>query len=142
MSGGRPFGPTMPRHTPFTQGEPDASLSVGTSGKMAARFSAMKARLLTLPALIRARASGNEQDTKSTPSAARSVKAVAAPVLGTHFPELGATPSECSMPAIARCQLPPCPLPDAFSLPGLALISATRSLSLLYLELVCTWMAA
>src|SRR6185436_16114711 len=138
MSGGRPFGPTMPRHTPLTHGDPDASFSVGTSGKSAARLSAIKTRLLTLPALISARASGREHETKSMPSAARSVNAVAAPVLGTHPTELGSALSECSMPAMARCQLPPCPVPDAFNLPGLALMASTRSLSLVNFDDACT----
>ena len=44
----------------------------------------------------------------------------------------------CSMPAIARCQMPPWPVPDALSLPGFALIAATRSLTDLYGESAAT----
>ena len=43
----------------------------------------------------------------------------------------GSTFMSFSMPAIARCQIPPCPVPDALNLPGLALIAATSSVTFL-----------
>ena len=38
------------------------------------------------------------------------------------------------MPAIARCQMPPWPVPEALSLPGFALIASTSSFAVLYGE--------
>jgi hypothetical protein len=83
------------------------------------------------PALISASASGIEHETNSTPPAARSVNAVAAPVAGTQRIEFGGMPSACIRPASARCQLPPCPEPDATTLFGLALMWANSSLTVL-----------
>src|SRR5215468_10725351 len=122
ISAGRPFGAAKPRHTPLFHLWPVASSVVGTSGKFGARFGEKNTRLRTRPALISASASGIEHETKSTPPAARSVSAVAAPVDGTQRIELGETPSACISPASATCQLPPCPVPEAVSLFGFALI--------------------
>ena len=89
-----------------------------------------------------ASASGIEVETNSTPPAARSVSAVAAPVLGTQRIESGDTPSACIRPASARCQLPPCPLPDATTLFGFALMCANSSFTVLNGESARTWIAA
>ena len=108
-----------------------ASSVVGTSGKFGARLGEKKARLRIRPALISASASGIEHATKSTPPAARSVSAVAAPVDGTQRIEVGGTPSACIRPASATCQLPPCPVPEAATLFGFALMCANNSLTFL-----------
>ena len=89
----------------------------------------MIARARTLPASIMARASGIEQGTTSTPPATMSCKPGAAPFDGTQGTVAGLTPSDCSMPASARCQMPPWPVPEALNLFGLALMASTTSLS-------------
>ena len=35
---------------------------------------------------------------------------------------------------MAKCQMPPCPVPEALNLPGLALMAANNSLTVLYGE--------
>src|SRR2546425_2957237 len=87
----------------------------------------MMASARTLPASIIERASGIEQGTTSTPPATRSCSPGAAPFEGTHGSAVGSTPWSLSSPAIARCQMPPCPVPEAFIFPGVALIAAIRS---------------
>ena len=84
-----------------------------------------------LSAAFIATASGIEQETNSTPPAARSVRAVAAPVAGTQRIDCGEMPSACIRPASARCQLPPCPEPDATTLFGFALMCANSSFTVL-----------
>ena len=91
----------------------------------------MIARLLTLPASISERASGIEQGTMSTPPATMSCRPGAAPLEGTQGAAAGSTFRSFSMPASARCQMPPWPVPEALCLPGLALIASTRSLTVL-----------
>src|SRR2546430_10510452 len=130
-SDGTPFGAAIPRQAAIVQLLPVASFSVGTFGYSAARLSAMTARLLTLPASINERASGSEQGAISTPPATRSCNPGAAPLDGIHGAADGSTFISCSMPAIARCQMPPCPVPEALNLPGLALMAATSSLTFL-----------
>src|SRR5258705_10172323 len=100
-------------------------------GRSCARLGEKNTRLRIRPALISASASGIEHATKSTPPAARSVSAVAAPVDGTQRIEPGETPSACISPASATCQLPPCPVPEATTLFGFALICANSSLTFL-----------
>jgi tripartite-type tricarboxylate transporter receptor subunit TctC len=51
----------------------------------------------------------------------------AAPLDGTQGSAAGSMPWSLSSPAIARCQMPPWPVPEALSLPGFALIAASRS---------------
>ena len=51
----------------------------------------------------------------------------AAPLDGTHGSAFGSMPCCFSRPAIARCQMPPCPVPEAFILPGFALIAESSS---------------
>src|SRR4051812_14686590 len=127
-----PFGAAIPRHAPSFQSLPVAAFNVGTFGYSAAGASLITARLLTLPASINERASGNEHGTTSTPPATRSCSPGAAPFDGTHGAAAGSTLRSFSMPAIARCQMPPWPVPDALNLPGFALIAATRSFAVLY----------
>src|SRR5262249_51643487 len=119
-SGGIPFGAATPRHAAIVQLLPVATLSVGTFGYSAAGESAMIARLLTLRASTSDRAAGSEQGTISPPPATRSCNPGAAPFDGTHGAAAGSTLRSCSMPAIARCQMPPCPVPEALNLPGFA----------------------
>src|SRR5438445_11775885 len=126
------FGAAMPRHAAIVHALPVAAFSVGTLGYRAAGWQAITARLLTLPASISERASGSEQGTISTPPATRSCRPGAAPLDGTHGTLAGSTFRSCSMPATARCQIPPWPVPDALNLPGLAFIAATSSLTFLY----------
>ena len=57
-------------------------------------------------------------------------------------PRSGSILRSLSRPAIASCQMPPCPVPDAFSLPGLALIASSTSLTVLYGESARTWKPA
>src|SRR4029453_18452464 len=113
---------------------PVAAFRVGTLGKSADGASAITARLLTLPASMRERASGSDTGAICTPPATRSCSPGAAPLDGTHGTLAGSTFRSCSMPASARCQIPPCPVPDAFILPGLALMAATNSVIDLYGE--------
>ena len=122
----------MPRQAAIVQLLPSAALSVGTLGYRAAGLSFMIARLLTLPASISERASGSDTGAISMPPATMSCKPGAAPLLGTHGTEAGSILRSRNMPASARCQMPPCPVPDALNLPGLALMAASRSFSVLY----------
>src|SRR5512134_4115222 len=92
----------------------------------------MIARLLTLPASMRERASGIEHGTISTPPATRSCRPGAAPFDGTQGTVAGSTLRLLSMPAIERCQIPPWPVPDALNLPGFDLIASTSSFAVLY----------
>ena len=118
----------MPRQAPLAQVEPVASFSVGTFGNSAARSVAITASERTLPASIRLRASGSEQGTNSTPPAARSCRPGAAPLLGTQGTLAGSIFRSLSMPASARCQMPPWPVPEALNLPGgAALIAVSTS---------------
>src|SRR5688572_1775238 len=127
MAGGSPLGAAMPRHAPVIQPLPVLSFSVGTFGNSDARESAITASDFTLPASISERASGSEHGTNSTPPATRSCSPGAAPLDGTHGTDAGSTLASCSQPASARCQMPPCPVPDALNLPGLALMAASTS---------------
>ena len=70
----------------------------------------------------------------STPPATRSCIAGAAPFEGTHGIVVGAILRSSIRPASARCQIPPCPVPEAFSLPGLALAASSASFTVLYGE--------
>src|SRR2546428_9010595 len=83
-SAGMFFGAAMPRHAAIVHALPVAAFSVGTLGYRAAGWSAITARLLTLPASISERASGSEQGTISTPPATRSCRPGARPLDGTH----------------------------------------------------------
>ena len=56
----------------------------------------------------------------------------AAPCDGTHGRAFGSMPCSRRSPAIARCQIPPWPVPEALSLPGFALMAASRSFTDLY----------
>src|SRR6185437_2302387 len=96
----------------------------------------------TLPASISERASGIEHGTICTPPAIRSCNPGAAPLDGTHGTAFGSILRLDSRPAMASCQMPPCPVPDAFNLPGLALIAASTSLTDLYGESAATWKPA
>src|SRR5713101_6077169 len=87
----------------------------------------MMASARTLPASIIERASGIEQGTTSTPPATMSCKPGAAPFEGTQGSALGSTPWSFRRPAIARCQMPPWPVPEAFNFPGLDLIAAIKA---------------
>ena len=84
-----PLGAAMPRQAAIVQALPISAFSVGTLGNNDAGFGSITARLLTLPASISARASGNEHGTTSTPPATRSFKPGAAPLLGTHGNDAG-----------------------------------------------------
>ncbi len=101
------FGAAMPRHAAIVQLLPVAAFNVGTLGYSAAGLSAITARLLTLPASISARASGSDTGAICTPPATRSCRPGAAPFDGTHGTLAGSTLRSCSIPAIARCQMPP-----------------------------------
>src|SRR5688572_25032621 len=94
-----------------------ASFNVGTSGYSVVRVGDITARHFALPASIIARASGTEQVVRSRPPAARSCMAGAAPFDGTHATWLAGRPIACIQPTKARCQMPPCPVPDALNLP-------------------------
>src|SRR4029453_13305716 len=117
---------------------PVAAFRVGTLGKSADGASAITARLFTLPASISERASGSDTGAICTPPATRSCSPGAAPFDGTHGTLAGSTLRSFSMPAMARCQMPPWPVPDAFILPGLALIADRRSFIDLYGASVAT----
>ena len=82
-----------------------------------------------MPASISERASGSDTGAICTPPATISCSPGAAPFDGTHGTLAGSIFMSRSMPAIARCQMPPCPVPDALNLPGFALIAATSSLA-------------
>ena len=127
MSLGRPLGAAMPRHAPVAQLDPVASFSVGTFGNSAARRSSITASDRTLPASMRERASGSEHGTNSTPPAARSCSPGAAPLDGTQGTLAGSIFASLNMPASARCQMPPWPVPEALNLPGLAFTAANTS---------------
>src|SRR3546814_17337910 len=91
----------MGRHAALFQAGPPDSFSVGMSGKAGRRVSFMTARILILPASFRARASTTEAVTTSTPPAARSVSAGAAPWDRTHGTPVGsiaATTSQAARP--------------------------------------------
>jgi hypothetical protein len=103
-------------------------------GNSAAREVAITASERTLPASISERASGSEHGTNSTPPATRSCRPGAAPLDGTHGTVAGSTLASRSQPASARCQMPPCPVPEALNLPGLALMAASASAMVLYGE--------
>ena len=140
---GRPLGAAMPRHAPVAQPDPVASLRVGTAGKRSARLASITASERTLPASISERASGSEHGTNSTPPATRSCRPGAAPCEGTHGTAAGSTFRSASMPASARCQMPPWPVPEALNLPGgAALIAAITSFMVLYDESARTWKPA
>ena len=126
-----PFGPAMPRQAPTVQLLPVAAFKVGTLGKMRSGLSDMMASARTLPASISARASGREQVTNSTPPAIRSFKPGAAPWEGTHGDASAGIRFELSMPASAKCQMPPWPVPLDLYLPGLFLIAVKTSLTVL-----------
>ena len=126
-----PLGATIPRQAAMVQSLPVAALSVGTLGYRAEGLSFMIARLLTLPASISDRASGSDTGATSTPPAIMSCRPGAAPLLGTQGTLAGSIFWSRSMPAMARCQMPPCPVPDALNLPGLALMAANSSLTVL-----------
>src|SRR3989442_2843964 len=132
MSFGPPLGVAGPGHAAVVQLLPVACLIVGSVGYSAGALSSKMASARTLPASINERASGMEHGTISTPPATRSCKPGAAPFDGTQGTLAGSTFRSCSMPAIARCQIPPCPVPDALNLPGLAFTAATRPLPILY----------
>src|SRR6267143_388703 len=102
----------------------------------------MIASARALPASIIGRASGIEHGTTSTPPAIMSCMPGAAPFDGTQGSAFGSMPCSFSRPAIARCQMPPWPVPEAFIFPGLALIAARRSLTDLYGESLRTLIAA
>ncbi len=71
----------------------------------------------------------------STPPATMSASPGAAPWLGTHVTLFASTPSDSSQPASPRCQMPPCPVPDALNVPaGCSLIAVSRSSSVWYSE--------
>jgi len=102
----------------------------------------MMASARALPESIMARASGIEQGTTSTPPATMSCMPGAAPLDGTHGRAFGSMPCCFSRPAMARCQMPPCPVPEAFIFPGFALMAANRSFTDLYGESLRTLIAA
>ena len=124
---GMPLGAAMPRQAPVAQSDPVASFSVGTLGNRAAREPAITLSERTLPASMSERASGNEQGTNSTPPATRSCRPGAAPLEGTQGTLAGSTLASLSQPASARCQMPPCPVPEALNLPGLAFTAVSTS---------------
>ena len=66
----------------------------------------------------------------------------AAPFDGTHGSGIRIDALLLEQAGEARCQMPPWPVPEAFSLPGLALIAASRSLAVLYGESARTVMPA
>ena len=68
----------------MVQSLPVAAFKVGTLGYKAEGLSFMMAKLLTLPASIKERASGNETGATSMPPATMSCKPGAAPLLGTQ----------------------------------------------------------
>ncbi len=108
---------------------PSVSFSVGTLANCGLRCGAMMARERARPASMMARASGTEQVTMSTPPAARSCMAGAAPFEGTQRTWSAARPMAPSQPASARCQMPPWPVPEALNCPGReALIASARAL--------------
>ena len=116
ISGGVPAGAAIPRQAPQVQSMP-SSLRVGTSGNLGSFSAAMMASGLTLPASIKVAASGKEQVLISMPPAIRSCKAGAAPLLGIHLMASGDRPMAFIQPAMARCQMPPWPVPESFNLP-------------------------
>ena len=77
------------------------------------------------------RASTTEQVTKSTPPATMSCSPEAAPLEGTQGTADASIPAESSMPARARCQMPPWPVPEPLSLPGLFLTASSTSWAVL-----------
>src|SRR3954452_12652425 len=114
---------------------PIASFNVATSGNDGLRAGAMIASARALPASMMARASGIEQVHRSSPPAARSCIAGAAPFDGTQPTWLAGRPNAFIQPTSARCQMPPWPVPEAFSLPGgVALIASASSFTVLYGE--------
>src|SRR5438105_9135503 len=139
MSFGRPFGSAKPRHAAAFQSLPVACLTVGRFGYSAGGLSAKIASDFTLPASISERASGIEHGTMSTPPATRSCKPGAAPLDGTHGAAAGSIFRSCSNPAIARCQIPPWPVPEALYLPGLAFTASTTSLTDFHGASARTW---
>ena len=109
------------------QSRPAASLRVGMSGKAGRARSPITARR-DLAGLDQSRASTTEQVTMSTPPrpvpAGRARRPARDPRRG-----VGSMPASFSMPASARCQMPPCPVPEALCLPGLALTASRTSLA-------------
>src|SRR3982751_978432 len=109
------------------------SFRVGTLAKAGLRSLAMMASERALPASTSARDSGSEQVTRSSPLAARSCIAGPAPLDGTQARWFDLRPMACNQPTRARCQMPPCPVPDALNLPaGDALIASARALTFWY----------
>src|SRR5438105_15578624 len=106
MSFGNPFGAARPRHAAVVQLLPVACLIVGRLGYNAGGLSSKIASERTLPASIKARASGIEHGTMSTPPATRSCKPGAAPFDGTHGTALGSILRSFKRPANASCQMP------------------------------------
>src|SRR5437762_8378825 len=139
MSFGNPFDVARPRHAAVVQLLPVACLIVGKLGYNAGALSSKIASDRTLPASINPRASGIEHGTISTPPATRSCNPGAAPFDGTHGTAFGSIFRSLSNPANASCQMPPCPVPDAFSLPGFARMASSTSLTVLYDESARTW---
>src|ERR1700710_525 len=112
---------------------PIASFRVATLGNDGWRAAAMMASARALPASMMARASGIEQVQRSSPPAARSCIAGAAPFEGTQPTWLAGSPIAFIQPTSARCQMPPWPVPDAFILPGgAAFMASASSLTVLY----------
>src|SRR3954465_1079773 len=112
---------------------PIASFSVATSGNDGLRAGAMMASARALPPRMIARASGMEQVQRSSPPAARSCIAGAAPFDGTQPTWFAGSPIAFIQPTSARCQMPPGPVPGVFILPGgAALIASASSLTVLY----------
>src|ERR1041384_7038402 len=115
---------------------PIASFSVGTSGNALLRAGAMIASARPVPASSVARASGVEEVQRSSPPAARSCIAGAAPFDGTQATWFAGRPIAFIQPTSARCQMPPWPVPEALNLPGgAALIASASSFTVLYGEL-------
>src|SRR3954453_17271477 len=88
-----------------------------------------------------ARASGTEQVVRSRLPATRSCIAGAAPFDADHETWFAGNRIACIQPTSARCQMPPCPVPDALNFPGGAtLMALLSSCTVLYGEDVETWM--
>src|SRR5436309_787499 len=89
-----------------------------------------------------ARASGTEQVVRSRLPATRSCMAGAAPFDADHATWLAGNPIARIQPTSARCQMPPCPVPDALNFPGGApLMAFASSFTVLYGDDVETWIA-
>jgi hypothetical protein len=87
----------------------------------------MIASAFTLPASMSERASGIEHGDDLHAAGHEVLQPGAAPLDGhpRHGSRIEALVLE--QPASARCQMPPCPVPEALNLPGFAFTAASRS---------------